>query len=101
MFLAHHSRPNLTRAIQRFGIALMEADRAFAEGPGKLESARTTIIELRRRRNALQAEHEQNSKLISKLEKRIGELEQRIIDEAQFASETMAASEANSSCQRR
>ena len=101
MFLAHHSRPNLTRAIQRFGIALMEADRAFAEGPGKLESARTIIIELRRRRNALQAEHEQNSKLISKLEKRIGELEQRIIDETQFASETMAASEANSSCQRR
>ena len=66
-----------------------------------MESARTTIIELRRRRNALQAEHEQNSKLISKLEKRIGELEQRIIDETQFASETMAASEANSSCQRR
>ena len=93
MFLAHHSRPNLTRAIQRFGIALMEADRAFAEGPGKLESARTTIIELRRRRYALQAEHEQNSKLISKLEKRIGELEQRIIDETQSASETMVAAE--------
>lgn len=67
--------------------------RHILEGPGKLESARTTIIELRRRRNALQAEHEQNSKLIAKLEKRIGELEQRIIDETQFASETMAASE--------
>lgn len=67
--------------------------RHILEGPGKLESARTTIIEFRRRRNALQAEHEQNSKLIAKLEKRIGELEQRIIDETQFASETMAASE--------
>ena len=93
MFLAHHSRPNLTRAIQRFGIALMEADRAFAEGPGKLESARTTIIELRRRRNALQAEHEQNRKLIAKLEKRIGELEQRIAAETHSASEMMAAAE--------
>ena len=51
--------------------------------------------------DALQTEHEQNRKLIAKLEKRIGELEQRIIDETQFASETMAASEANSSCQRR
>lgn len=67
--------------------------RHILEGPGKLESARTTIIELRRRRNALQAEHEQNSKLIAKLEKRIGELEQRIATETQSASETMAAAE--------
>ena len=93
MFLAHHSRPNLTRAIQRFGIALMEADRAFAEGPGKLESARTTIIELRRHRNALQAEREQHSSLIAKLQKRIGELEQRIAAETHSASEMMAAAD--------
>jgi len=67
--------------------------RHILEGPGKLESARTTIIELRRRRNALQADYEQNRKLISKLEKRIDELEQRIIDETQSASETMVAAE--------
>ena len=67
--------------------------RHILEGPSKLESARTTIIELRRHRNALQAEREQHSSLIAKLQKRIGELEQRIAAETHSASEMMAAAE--------
>lgn len=66
--------------------------RSIVEAPGKLESARATI-ELRRRRSALQTEREQNAKLIAKLDKRIGELEQRIAAETQSASEAMAAAE--------
>ena len=67
--------------------------RHILEGPSKLESARTTIIELRRHRNALQAEREQHSSLIAKLQKRIGELEQRIAAETHSASEMMAAAD--------
>ena len=67
--------------------------RHILEGPDKLASARTAILELRRRRNALQAEREQHSSLIAKLQKRIGELEQRIAAETLSASETMAAAE--------
>ena len=67
--------------------------RHIIEAPGKLESARTVIIELRRRRNALQTDREQHSNLIAKLQKRIGELEQRIAAETLSASETMAAAE--------
>ena len=67
--------------------------RHILEGPSKLESARTTIIELRRHRNALQAEREQHSSLIAKLQKRIGELEQRIAAETHSASELMAAAD--------
>jgi chromosome segregation ATPase len=65
--------------------------RHIIDGPSKLENARTTIIELHRRRSALQTEREQNSKLIAQLEKRISELEQRIAGETQSASEAMAA----------
>ena len=67
--------------------------RHILEGPSKLESARTTIIELRRHRNALQAERKQHSSLIAKLQKRIGELEQRIAAETHSASEMMAAAD--------
>lgn len=67
--------------------------RHIIEAPGKLESARTVIIELRRRRNALQTDREQHASLIAKLQKRIGELEQRIAAETLSASETMAAAE--------
>lgn len=67
--------------------------RSVVEAPGNLERARATIIELRRRRSALQAEREQNAKLIAKLDKRIDELEQRIAAETQSASEAMAAAE--------
>lgn len=65
--------------------------RHILEGP--LASARTAILELRRRRNALQADREQHANLIAKLQKRIGELEQRIAIETLSASETMAATE--------
>ena len=67
--------------------------RHILEGPDKLASARTAILELRRRRNALQADREQHANLIAKLQKRIGELEQRIAAETLSASETMAAAE--------
>ena len=67
--------------------------RHILEGPDKLESARTAILELRRRRNALQAEREQHSSLIAKLQRRIGELEQRIAAETHSASEMMAAAD--------
>ena len=67
--------------------------RHIIEAPGKLESARTVIIELRRRRNALQAEREQHSSLIAKLQRRIGELEERIAAETHSASEMIAAAE--------
>lgn len=48
---------------------------------------------MRRRRNALQAEREQHSSLIAKLQRRIGELEQRIAAETHSASEMMAAAD--------
>lgn len=67
--------------------------RHIVEAPGKLESARTLIIELRRRRNTLQTDRAQHANLIAKLQKRIGELEQRIAAETLSASETMAAAE--------
>ena len=67
--------------------------RSIVEAPGKLESVRATIIELRRRRGALQTEREQHAKLIAKLDKRIGELGQRVAAETQSASEAMAAAE--------
>lgn len=67
--------------------------RHIIDAPGKLESARTVIIELRRRRNALQTDRAQHANLIAKLQKRIGELEQRIATETLSASETMAAAE--------
>ena len=67
--------------------------RHILEGPDKLASARTAILELRRRRNALQAERKQHSSLIAKLQKRIGELEQRIAAETHSASEMMAAAD--------
>ena len=67
--------------------------RHILEGPDKLASARTAILELRRRRNALQADREQHANLIAKLQKRIGELEQRIAAETQSASEMMAAAD--------
>jgi predicted nucleic acid-binding Zn-ribbon protein len=67
--------------------------RHIIEAPGKLDSARTVIIELRRRRNSLQTDRAQHANLIAKLQKRIGELEQRIAAETLSASETMAAAE--------
>lgn len=67
--------------------------RHIVEAPGKLESACTLIIELRRRRNTLQTDRAQHANLIAKLQKRIGELEQRIAAETLSASETMAAAE--------
>ena len=67
--------------------------RHILEGPDKLASARTAILELRRRRNALQADREQHANLIAKLQKRIGELEQRIAAETHSASEMMAAAD--------
>ena len=107
---SHHSVSEQERgALLAVGVAQHRADdmertlssrktkfndlRHIVEGPGKLESARTTLIELRRRHSSLQAEREQNTKLIAKLENRIGELEQRIAAETQSASEAMSEAE--------
>ncbi len=67
--------------------------RHIIEGPDKLEQSRAAIIDLRHRRGNLQAERAQSEKLIAKIDKRIGELEQRIAAETQSASEAMAAAE--------
>jgi chromosome segregation ATPase len=67
--------------------------RAIVDAPDKLEQSRAAIIDLRHRRSVLQAEREQQAKLISKLQRRIGDLEQRIAAETQSASEAMAAAE--------
>ncbi|WP_367068304.1 hypothetical protein [Oryzisolibacter sp. LB2S] len=65
--------------------------RSIVEAPGKLEQHRAALIDLLRRRSSLQAEREQQVKLIAKIETRIGELEHRIAAETQSASEAMAA----------
>ena len=65
--------------------------RSIVEAPGKLEQHRATLIDLRRRKGALQSEREQQVKLIAKIEARIDELERCIAAETQSASEAMAA----------
>lgn len=65
--------------------------RSIVEAPGKLEEHRAALIDLHRRRSSLQAEREQQVKLITKIETRIGELERHIAAETQSASEAMAA----------
>ncbi|MBX3692675.1 hypothetical protein [Dokdonella sp.] len=64
---------------------------AIVAAPGKLEQARAAIIDLRHRRGVLQSERAQSVKAVAKLERRIGELEQRIAAETQAAGEAMAA----------
>ncbi len=89
---AQNNAGDLERKLSPLKTKLNEL-RHIIEAPGKLESARTVIIELRRRRNALQTDREQHASLIAKLQKRIDELEQRIAAETLSASETMAAAE--------
>jgi chromosome segregation ATPase len=67
--------------------------RQIVEAPALLEKARGDITRLRRCRGALQAEREQSSKLLAKLDERIVDLEQRVAEEMQSASDAMAVAE--------
>lgn len=67
--------------------------RHIVEAPALLEQARADITRLRRCRSVLQAEREQSTKVLTKLDQRILDLEQRIAAETQSASDAMSTAE--------
>ncbi|MCW7540663.1 hypothetical protein OOT46_22855 [Aquabacterium sp. A7-Y] len=61
--------------------------------PGKLETARQTIKQLKQRRASLEGDLEKTGRVIDKVEKRAEQLRQRIADETVSASQAIADAE--------
>lgn len=67
--------------------------RSTVEAPARMEEARQTITSLGKERDALRADVSKTESLIGKLQRRIEELEQRIANETQAASQSMVDAE--------
>lgn len=67
--------------------------RSTVEAPARMEEARQTITRLSRERDALRHEVGKTESLIGKLQRRVEELEQRIANETQAASQSMVDAE--------